>query len=74
MLLTREKAIAVLQGHEGSSMPSGRSNFPLVTIRDNAVLARSFVAYMMVEAFTVNRHTFYAVTRCLKIISETVRR
>jgi uncharacterized protein with HEPN domain len=55
-------------------MPSARSGLALVTIRDNAVLACSFVADMTVEAFTADRRTFYAVTRCLEIISEAARR
>ncbi|QQP87613.1 DUF86 domain-containing protein [Skermanella sp. TT6] len=38
------------------------------------MLARSFVAGMEFDAFADDRRTFYAVTRCLEIISEASRR
>jgi uncharacterized protein with HEPN domain len=43
-------------------------------IQDNAMLARSFVEGMTVEAFCSDRKSFYAATRCLEIISEAARR
>ena len=46
----------------------------LLDIRDNARLARQFVAGLSQEAFAADVRTFYAVTRCLEIISEAARR
>lgn len=43
-------------------------------ILDNARLAQSFCQGMTAEAFAADRRTFYAVTRCLEIISEASRR
>ena len=43
-------------------------------IRDNVVLAQSFVAGMTLEQFQLDRRSFYAVTRCLEIVSEAARR
>jgi len=43
-------------------------------ILDNAALAQSFVVGMSAEHFAEDRRTFYAVTRCLEIISEAARR
>ncbi|HVY35648.1 MAG TPA: HepT-like ribonuclease domain-containing protein [Caulobacteraceae bacterium] len=40
---------------------------------DNAVLAQSFVEGMDIEGFRQDRRTFYAVVRCLEIISEASR-
>jgi uncharacterized protein with HEPN domain len=45
-----------------------------LAIQDNAVLAQNFVAGMTTEQFAGDRRTFYAVTRCLEIISEAARR
>ena len=42
-------------------------------ISDNAAPAQSFVAGMSAEQFAEDRRTFYAVTRCLEIISEAAR-
>ena len=56
-------------------MPS-RSSKWLLHIRDNICLAREFVDGLDDEAFRDNRLVFYfyAVTRCLEIISEASRR
>jgi uncharacterized protein with HEPN domain len=43
-------------------------------MRDNIFLAQAFVAGFTLETFTVDRRTFYAVTRCLEIVSEASRR
>jgi uncharacterized protein with HEPN domain len=45
-----------------------------LAIQDNVRLAQSFVAEMTAEQFAADRRTFYAVTRCLEIISEAARR
>jgi uncharacterized protein with HEPN domain len=58
------------------SMPS-KSSEPekrLLHIRDNIYLARKFVEGLDYEAFRDNYLVFYAVTRCLEIISEASRR
>ena len=58
------------------SMPS-KSSEPekrLLHIRDNIYLARKFVEGLDYEAFNDNYLVFYAVTRCLEIISEASRR
>jgi uncharacterized protein with HEPN domain len=54
--------------------PSDRARVALFDIRDNALLARQFVAGRSLEMFTADRRTFYAVTRCLEIVSEAARR
>ncbi|HEY7245927.1 MAG TPA: HepT-like ribonuclease domain-containing protein [Xanthobacteraceae bacterium] len=41
---------------------------------ENIRLARSFVGRMSFDDFQVDRRTFYAVVRCLEIISEASRR
>ncbi len=46
----------------------------LLDIRDNIVLARAWTADLSLEAFAEDRLRFYAVTRCLEIISEATRR
>src|SRR4051794_34275747 len=56
------------------SMLSDRTRQALLDILDNGTLARSFVAGMEFDAFADDRRTFYAVTRCLEIISEASRR
>ena len=43
-------------------------------IRDNIFLAREFVEGLNYELFRDNQLVFYAVTRCLEIISEASRR
>lgn len=43
-------------------------------IRENALLAQEFVAGMTLDAFKADRRTFYAVARCLEIVSEASRR
>jgi uncharacterized protein with HEPN domain len=55
-------------------MLSNRARFALFDIRDNLRLAREFVAGLSLEAFKADRRTFYAVTRCLEIVSEAARR
>jgi uncharacterized protein with HEPN domain len=55
-------------------MPSKRAAIALFDIRDNARLAREFAAGLSMDAFKGDRRTFYAVTRCLEIISEAARR
>ncbi len=46
----------------------------LLDILDHIVLARGWTAGLTPEEFTEDRKTFYAVTRCLEIISEASRR
>ncbi|MGO9236687.1 MAG: DUF86 domain-containing protein [Methylocella sp.] len=46
----------------------------LIDIRHNIQLARYFVAGLSYEGFRDNYMAFYAVTRCLEIISEASRR
>jgi uncharacterized protein with HEPN domain len=55
-------------------MLSDRTRLPLSEIRDSIRLALSFVTGMSPEAFATDRRTFYAVTRCLEIVSEAARR
>jgi len=55
-------------------MPSDRSAAFWADILKNAKLAQEFVDRMDLEAFIADRRTFYAVTRCLEIISEASRR
>jgi uncharacterized protein with HEPN domain len=55
-------------------MPSKRAAIALFDIRDNAKLAQEFVAGLSFDGFKADRRTFYAVTRCLEIISEAARR
>ena len=43
-------------------------------IQDNILLAQDFVAGSTLDEFCADRKTFYAVTRCLEIISEAARR
>ena len=45
-----------------------------MSIRDNVLLAQEFAAGMTVDAFKADRRTFYAVARCLEIVSEAARR
>jgi len=55
-------------------MLSDRVRLALSDIRDNTRLAQDFLAGMSPDAFAADRRTFYAVTRCLEIISEVARR
>jgi uncharacterized protein with HEPN domain len=55
-------------------MPSKRAGIALFDIRDNARLAQEFTVGMSLGAFRADRRTFYAVTRCLEIVSEAARR
>ena len=55
-------------------MPSDREHLALFDIRDNILLAREFVSGLSEDAFRSDRRSFYAVTRCLEIISEAARR
>jgi uncharacterized protein with HEPN domain len=55
-------------------MPSERRARAFADILEYAEPARSFVDGMTPEAFTADRRTVLAVTRCLEIISEAARR
>jgi uncharacterized protein with HEPN domain len=55
-------------------MPSKRAERALLDIRDNILLARQFSAGLTVETFKADQLRFYAVARCLEIISEASRR
>ena len=46
----------------------------LLDIRDNALLAATWSGSLTELEFELDRKTFYAVTRCLEIISEASRR
>jgi uncharacterized protein with HEPN domain len=54
-------------------MPSKDYNY-LIDVRDNIHLARKFVRGQTFESFRNDEMIFYAVTRCLEIISEASRR
>ena len=51
-----------------------RSRDALAQIRDNIVLARDFAAGLDARGLAADTRTFYAVVRCLEIISEASRR
>jgi uncharacterized protein with HEPN domain len=55
-------------------MPSRSPLYSLLDIRENARLAQEWTAGHTVESFTDDRQIFYAVTRCLEIVSEASRR
>jgi len=56
-------------------MPSEQTaTTALLDIAENIGLAQCFVEGMSYEQFRDNRLVFYAVTRCLEIISEASRR
>ena len=55
-------------------MPSKSAEDALDHIRHNIYLARRFIEGLSYEAFKDNQMAFYAVTRCLEIISEASRR
>jgi uncharacterized protein with HEPN domain len=54
--------------------PTANERLAWLAIQDNAALAQTFVAGMTPQEFATDRRTFYAVTRCLEIISEAARR
>ena len=54
--------------------PTRAERLALSAIHDNIRLAQGFVDGMTVDEFAQDRRTFYAVTRCLEIISEAARR
>jgi uncharacterized protein with HEPN domain len=55
-------------------MPSDGERDALEDIRDNIARAMRFVGDLDLDAFLADDKTFYAVTRCLEIISEASRR
>jgi uncharacterized protein with HEPN domain len=55
-------------------MPSKSPLYALLDIRDNARLAQLWTMGSNAESFGSNRQLFYAVTRCLEIVSEASRR
>lgn len=55
-------------------MPSDRGHSALEAIRDNIILAQTFVVGLDQTAFADDRKSVYAVVRCLEIISEASRR
>lgn len=55
-------------------MLSDRSRQALFDIRDNCLLAKSFIAGKTAQDFQSDQQLFYAVTRCPEIISEASRR
>jgi uncharacterized protein with HEPN domain len=55
-------------------MHSDRSRQALLDIRDNVLLAQTFVDGLDEQALSSDRKSFYALTRCLEIISEASRR
>lgn len=56
------------------SLLSDRTRQALLDIRENCILAKTFLEGMEFAAFAEDRRTFYAVVRCLEIISEASRR
>ena len=56
------------------SSHSDRARRALFDIRENIVLAATFLGTATVADLMEDRRTFYAVTRCLEIISEAARR
>lgn len=55
-------------------MPSRDATRAVSAIAHNIALARRFIEGMSHEAFAEDERTLYAVTRCLEIVSEAVRR
>lgn len=56
-------------------MPSKSNPFRhLLDIRDNIILAQKFAGGVSYERFCDDLLVFYAVTRCLEIVSEASRR
>jgi uncharacterized protein with HEPN domain len=56
------------------TMHSSSERAPLLDIAENIRLAQEFVSDQDYRAFCNDRRTFYAVVRCLEIISEASRR
>ena len=54
--------------------PTPKEELAWLAIGENARLAQSFIEGMSEAEFAADRKTFYAVTRCLEIISEAARR
>ena len=54
--------------------PTQKEVLAWLAIQDNAGLAQAFIVDMTIDQFVDDRRTFYAVTRCLEIISEAARR
>lgn len=57
-----------------SSTPSEAVAAALADIRYNIGLAQDFISGLTLERFEQDLRTFYAVVRCLEIISEASRR
>ena len=55
-------------------MPSDLGRKYLADIAENIRLAREFLGTLDAEAFFADKRTYYAVVRCLEIISEASRR
>jgi len=55
-------------------MLSDTSRQALLDIRDNILLAQTFAEGLDEQGLSADRKTFYAITRCLEIISEASRR
>ena len=55
-------------------MPSERTRQALLDSKDNIIFARKWTERLSPSQFAENRVVFYAVTRCLEIISEATRR
>jgi uncharacterized protein with HEPN domain len=55
-------------------MPSRPPLRALLDIRDNARLTQQWTAAQTRESFRTDQQIFYAVTRCLEIVSEAARR
>ncbi len=55
-------------------MPSRSALNTLLDIRDNARFAQAWAVGHSAESFRSDRRIFYAVTRCLEIVSEASRR
>lgn len=53
---------------------SAREQAAWLAIIDHCLFAQEFVEGMTEEGFVEDRRTFYAVTRCLEIVSEAARR
>jgi uncharacterized protein with HEPN domain len=54
--------------------PSDRSGQALLDIRENIILAQTFAVGLTETDLSGDRKAFYAITRCLEIISEASRR
>lgn len=55
-------------------MLSERARKALLDIRENVLLAETWTSGLTLARFAENRMVFYAVTRCLEIVSEASRR